>query len=167
FAQRTQAKRYQPMLMWPQENVCGWCYVYHVLRMLVFEPRGMLHDVADCPHIEGRDEFYDLRAKIRYGPGPPICFSCHIPSLDRTIHSEINPGEMSHPFRRYVLPMAWAVYHAPELRQRAMATLSVGVANGHDWNDVDGFARWMSDRSATDHPTSGLAILAFFYDRYV
>ncbi|KAI3997943.1 hypothetical protein K525DRAFT_275851, partial [Schizophyllum commune Loenen D] len=86
--------------------------------------------------------------------------------LDGVLHTELKPGDKHHPFRRFILPMAWVVYQAPKLRQRAMASLSVGVANSQNWSDVDGYARWMSDRSATEPTYSGLAILTFIHDHY-
>ncbi|KAL1749714.1 hypothetical protein FB107DRAFT_280398 [Schizophyllum commune] len=159
-------RRYQAMLLYPHSDVCGYCMVYDLLGLLDFEHEDFKHDIGKCKNVRDLDGYFKLKANIKYGPGAMICFTCHFPSLNDMIHGAFKRGDEYHPFRRYVLPMAWAIYQTPKLRERAMSVFEVGVANKHDWDDPVAFARWMSDRSATSHPSSGLAIMSFVRDEF-
>ncbi|KAL1738222.1 P-loop containing nucleoside triphosphate hydrolase protein [Schizophyllum fasciatum] len=117
--QSRRVRRYLAMLTYPYVDACGYCVVYDLLGMLDFTHKDFKHDIDACNNIRDRKGFFDLKSNIKYGPGAMICFSCHFPSLNNVLHGPFKRGDVHHPYRRFVLPMAWAVYQTPKLREPA------------------------------------------------
>ncbi|KAL1684643.1 hypothetical protein GGG16DRAFT_67883, partial [Schizophyllum commune] len=164
MAREERFRHYQDFLRFCDGH-CGLCIV-RALRELEPAPNmTMAHDINRCPSLHGseeRQQFFNFRKRIEYTRTHHLCWTCHISAM-----AHVHPPFCLHvhPHRRVGLPMAWAIFSDSELRTDAFGDLVLSSplesSRRHSWDSVEGFASWISDKHATEEPSSVMAIMDF------
>ncbi|KAJ7440531.1 P-loop containing nucleoside triphosphate hydrolase protein [Mycena galericulata] len=139
-------------------TLCGYCIAVRV-------PDPKTHDPEDCPTISSQEKilFKDFRHSIKYrrqGTWSGPCWKCHIASMGQdSLHPRFTVGlKCDHP--SLVLPLAFAIYQIPKLRQRALAFFKPQEI-GHTWNSLQDFGKWFAIPHPSLHSQS-MAILKWY-----
>ncbi|KAL1749633.1 hypothetical protein FB107DRAFT_225164 [Schizophyllum commune] len=149
---------------------CGFCLVRAFAAGGTGPTPAMAHDINKCPSLGTRDRevFYKFRKSIRYQKGHALCWTCHFASMgSNQLHPDFQLRQ--HPRQRIGLPMAWGVFQDKKLKDEAFEELVQSVrspARTHTWDSVEGFASWISDKDATEEPSSVMAIMDFVRRKY-
>lgn len=153
-------------------------YIQHFLQMLdkfssvcalcfIFGKECDKHYIIACQFLEQElqdmniTKYLQWQNTLRYPPRskPAICFFCHVPQLDDTVHAEIKRGGASCTHKDVILPVAFGVYYQPELRQAASNNF------GLDWETLKVYGNWLTNRSVPGHATNMVAVFMWYAEK--
>ena len=132
-------------------NNCGFCY----LKGQVIE-----HDSRYCPKLEMH--FYNaVKVNVKYTKMPQTpCFKCHIVSGGQDqLHPPFQKG-VKCVNANLVIPLLCGIQQSVELRTRVAEELKV-KDHDHNWDNESGLILWLQDPTATEHPSSSMALVAW------
>ncbi|KAL1657640.1 hypothetical protein GGG16DRAFT_129808 [Schizophyllum commune] len=142
------------------DGLCGLCLARALAHGGRCPSPDMAHNWQKCPGLstdDARQEFYAFRTSIKYSHGHALCWVCHIAATGPSqLHG--NPLLEQHPNRR--VQMKAEAFH--DLVQSSTCR----AARRHSWDTASKFAEWITDKDATEEPTSVMALMNFVRRKY-
>ncbi|KAG6877334.1 hypothetical protein C0993_008522 [Termitomyces sp. T159_Od127] len=140
-------------------TMCALCYL--------FNQESDKHFIIGCPLLEKGLEGFTVptylrwQTSLRYAArsGPAICYFCHIPQLDDTIHGEIRKGGAGCVRKDILAPVAFGIFHQVQLREAASSYF------GCHWMSIQSYGQWLTERTVTNHTTNMLAAFMWYAEK--
>ncbi|KAG6915808.1 hypothetical protein DXG01_009772 [Tephrocybe rancida] len=137
-------------------HICAFCSVFG------YEEE--YHNILVCKTLNQRvdgadgDTFKQWKRSIRWSAGlhGTVCYFCHIPQVNDTLHGTIQPGGANCKHPDILPPIAFAVFYSAEHKKMAEQHFQT------TWSTESAFSAWLVGRPLQAHKTNMVALF-FWY----
>lgn len=143
------------------KGACAFCQVYgkDVSKHPIFKCPTLANDLETV----STDGFKQWQMTLRYDPmvHKTVCFFCHLPQLDDSIHGTIlAKGQGCEAERKDILsPIAFGVFYSPELKSAAEERFEV------EWPTLSAYTRWLNGAPVHGHYTNMSGVFIWYFNR--
>lgn len=138
---------------------CALCYM--------FGKDTEKHYITACPLLDNDLKEMNITLYLRWQTtlrysrrsGPAICFFCHIPQLDDTVHGEIQKGGNGCLRKDIIMPVAFGVFCQDPLRDAA------SLYFGCNWSTLHAYGQWLTGNTVSGHETNMVAVFMWYAEK--